>query len=73
MAFVASSSQSHFNLVEFARRTYSTLLAAHQRQAVYRTTKHELMALSDSNLSDLGIVRGDINRVALEAAIGSAH
>lgn len=37
---------------------------------VYRDTMGELNALSDRDLSDLGLTRGDVHRVAVEAAYG---
>lgn len=38
------------------------------RRRVYRQTVRELSALSDRTLSDLGVGRGDIRAVALEAS-----
>lgn len=37
----------------------------------YRRTVHELSALTDRDLSDLGIGRSEIRRVAIEAAYGA--
>ena len=39
-----------------------------QRRKVYRTTFNELQNLSNRELSDLGIGRSEIRRIALEAA-----
>ena len=36
----------------------------------YRQTMNELGLLSDRDLSDLGLTRGDVHRVAVEAAYG---
>ena len=41
------------------------------RRKVYRATYYELSMLTDRDLSDLGIPRSDIRRLALEAAYGS--
>ena len=38
------------------------------RRRLYTRTLHELSALSDRDLSDLGMSRADIGRVAREAA-----
>lgn len=40
------------------------------RYQVYRETMGELTNLSDRDLADLGIARGDIHRLAVEAAYG---
>ncbi|MDC3290575.1 DUF1127 domain-containing protein [bacterium] len=44
------------------------LTEAMQRRRVYRTTMNELSALSDRDLSDLGVSRASIRRLALDAA-----
>ena len=44
------------------------LTEAMQRRRVYRTTVNELSALSDRDLSDLGVSRASIRRLALDAA-----
>jgi uncharacterized protein YjiS (DUF1127 family) len=41
-----------------------------QRRAVYNRTVRDLLALSDRDLSDLGINRTQINQIAREAAYG---
>ena len=41
------------------------------KSKVYRATYYELSMLTDRDLSDLGIPRSDIRRLALEAAYGS--
>lgn len=41
------------------------------KRGVYNTTRRELSALSDRDLTDLGIARCDINRLAREAAYGN--
>ncbi|AUH35391.1 hypothetical protein CUV01_11325 [Paracoccus tegillarcae] len=42
------------------------------RNAVYRQTIRELNSLTERDLSDLGIHRSMIRRIALEAAYGTA-
>ena len=44
------------------------LTEAMQRRRVYRTTVNELSALSDRDLSDLGISRASIRRLAQDAS-----
>ena len=44
------------------------LTEAMQRRRVYRTTVNELSALSDRDLSDLGVSRASIRRLELDAA-----
>jgi uncharacterized protein YjiS (DUF1127 family) len=44
------------------------LTEAMQRRRVYRTSVNELSALSDRDLSDLGVSRASIRRLALDAA-----
>jgi uncharacterized protein YjiS (DUF1127 family) len=45
----------------------SHFLAAVQRWRLYRTTVSELNQLSDRDLADLGISRGDIRSIARDA------
>lgn len=47
-----------------------SLRAAHARRETYRNTAFELGRLSNRNLKDLGITRGDIKRIAIEASHG---
>lgn len=59
--------------VSFADRlsaTFSVLRTAMQRRRVYAQTVNELKALSDRDLSDLGIHRSMIRVIAREAAYG---
>ncbi len=50
-----------------------TLARKHAERRAFRATRRELMALTDRNLDDLGLVRSDIDRAALEATISSAR
>jgi uncharacterized protein YjiS (DUF1127 family) len=59
--------------VSFADRlsaTLSVLRTAMQRRRVFAQTVNELKALSDRDLSDLGIHRSMIRVIAREAAYG---
>ncbi len=68
-------SNSGLDVVFDAGRTFFHQKRDHLRRAqakrrVYRTTYQELWALSDRDLSDLGIPRSNIKKLALEAAYG---
>jgi len=45
-----------------------TLRQGLHRRAVFRSTYCELSALSDRDLADIGVARGEIARLALDAA-----
>jgi uncharacterized protein YjiS (DUF1127 family) len=51
-----------------SRNTTNTLYGRFRRWRRYRETVRELQGLSGRELSDLGISRGDIGRLAREAA-----
>jgi len=44
------------------KRAYIAMIRSQQRRAL----QHTLMALSDRDLADIGITRGDIPRIVLE-------
>ena len=46
----------------------TSLSAAQKRRTVYRRTFNELASLNDRELSDLGIARANISKIAKEAA-----
>lgn len=48
----------------------STIRSWIARRAVYRQTYRELSSMSDRELYDLGITRGDIEGLAYEATYG---
>ena len=52
------------------RDRLSAIRAAWSQWRVYRRTLDELSELSDRELSDLGVARGSIRAIALEAAYG---
>lgn len=73
MAFVSTSthrSTAASGLVARIVDTAATLSVAYDRWRVYRRTQAELNALSTRELSDLGINRSMITRLAYEAAYG---
>lgn len=68
-------SNSGLDVVFEAGRTYfhqklKRLRKAQAKRRVYRVTIHELSVLSDRAICDLGIPRGNIKRLAKEAAYG---
>ncbi len=64
----APVTQSAFG-VRAGFKTVSKILAAKRhKMQVFATTYHELTALSDRDLRDIGISRSDINRLARQAA-----
>ena len=54
----------------FFNQKRTQIQTALAKRKVYHATHSELSALSDRDLQDLGILRGDINRLAREAAYG---
>lgn len=52
----------------FLRSILERITAKRARKKVYRETLNELRALSDRDLSDLGLSRANIHSVAWEAA-----
>lgn len=68
-------SNSGLDVVFDAGRTFfhqklHDMRKAQARRKVFHATYHELSALSDRDLSDLGIPRSNIKRLAMEAAYG---
>ncbi len=73
MAYTATSTSTGFNVIGAFQNLAHRIAAARHRRTVFNATRRELMALSNRSLDDLGVTRAEIDRVALEAAIGSAH
>ncbi len=74
MALTRSS--SGLDVVFEACRTFfnqrlDTMRKAQDKRRVYRATCYELSVLSDRDLTDLGIPRSNIKKLALEAVYGS--
>ena len=68
MAFTADSSFAKPAAIGGIFAALNKLTEAMQRRRVYRTTVNELSALSDRDLSDLGVSRASIRRLAMDAA-----
>ncbi len=68
-------SNSRLDVVFEAGRTFfhqklDTMRKAQSKRRIYRATYYELSVLSDRDLTDLGIPRSNIKKLALEAAYG---
>ncbi len=70
MAYVNSSREGAAGPVQRAGKFVAGLRLSLTRRRVFRQTIRELQALSNRELSDLGIDRSMITRVSSEAAYG---
>lgn len=70
MAYVNSIRAAEAGLADRIAVFFKGLQEARQRRRVYRQTVAELSALTSRELSDLGINRTMISRIAYEAAYG---
>ena len=70
MAYVVSTRRSGISLADLLANVTVNVKAALARRAIYTRTLAELNALSDRDLSDLGISRYQIGDLAREAAYG---
>lgn len=60
----------HFNLHDMVAHLVAVVEEKRARHAVYRQTLAELEAMSDRDLSDIGIARVSIRDIARQAANG---
>lgn len=70
MAYVNSSRAVHVTLADRIAALFTVAREAGARRALYTQTLRELNALTDRELMDLGLVRGNITSIAREAAYG---
>jgi uncharacterized protein YjiS (DUF1127 family) len=68
MAYATDTRSFGASLGERITGLKASLADRYAKYKVYRATMAELAALSDRDLSDLGISRGMINAIATEAA-----
>lgn len=68
MAFASTTHTAGFGLVDRVAASAQALRHRVESYKVYRSTFNELNALSNRDLTDLGLSRSMIKRVALEAA-----
>jgi uncharacterized protein YjiS (DUF1127 family) len=70
MAYANTSRVAGFGLAERFNTFRAELADRRAKLNVYRTTVAELATMSDRDLADIGIARGMIEAIALEAAYG---
>lgn len=70
MAYATSSRAVGVTLMDRLSSLVTELRAANARRALYSQTLRELNALSDRDLTDLGLSRSNVVEVALQAAYG---
>jgi uncharacterized protein YjiS (DUF1127 family) len=70
MAYMNTSTAASLGLMDRAAAVMKSIKEAIHRRRVYNQTVSELRALSTRDLTDLGISRSMITRIALEAAYG---
>ncbi len=70
MAYANTTRVAGFGLVERFNTFRAELADRSAKLSVYRQTVSELAAMSDRDLADIGIARGMIEAIALEAAYG---
>ncbi|MEM7441078.1 MAG: DUF1127 domain-containing protein [Pseudomonadota bacterium] len=68
MATLTTNSTARFGTFAVIANAVSKFTTEVQRRRVQRTTRLELSRLSNRELDDLGISRGDINRIAFQAS-----
>lgn len=70
MANVDHISTGGFSVIETVRRAFAPIVESYSQYRVFKSTYDELSNLTTKELSDIGIGRGDITRVAYDAAYG---
>ena len=68
MAYANSLPLRPFSLFEAIRAAFAIDPQVARRNSAYRQVRNELNALSDGDLADIGICRGQIEDIAAEAA-----
>ncbi|SMX46700.1 DUF1127 domain-containing protein [Actibacterium lipolyticum] len=68
MALASDIRNVETGLAHAVRNVIDTVRVARARRAAFNTTFRELSALTDRDLADLGIHRGEITRIAREEA-----
>jgi len=71
MAYVNATRSSQISLIQRVLSSTANITAVLRQRQVYLSTLRELNALSDRDLSDLGLHRAMLGDVAFEAAYGS--
>lgn len=68
MSYAPTVAQRPFSLFEAIRNAFSIDPVEARRNKVYRKVRNELQSLSDRDLADIGLCRGQIEDIAAEAA-----
>jgi uncharacterized protein YjiS (DUF1127 family) len=68
MTIVDGLQRFEANLVRNLRASFEDLRRAQKQRQTARRTFNELNALTERELADMGISRGDLSRIAREAA-----
>lgn len=71
MAFFADTHAAQNTFGARVSAWWAGVKQENQRRRLMRTTYNELAVLSDRELSDLGLSRSDLGRIAREAAYGA--
>jgi len=71
MAYLNTTSAAGNGFAAAAASFYNGLATRYAQHRLYRETYNGLRALSDRDLSDLGLHRSQLKRIALEAAQGT--
>lgn len=71
MAYANATRTGEWGIVASFSGFVARISDARRRYSVYRQTLSELNALSDRDLTDLGIARSSIGSIAIEAAYGN--
>lgn len=69
MALATDYISAKAGIAERSRDYFAELFAKMQQQHMYRQTVNSLNGLSDRQLTDLGLKRSEIRRIAHQAAI----
>lgn len=70
MAYVANTQTANAGIVDRIAAFFKTAAERNVQYRIFRQTVNELSALSTRDLADLGIHRGNIKSIAMEAAYG---
>lgn len=70
MAFITDTRTGGFTISQRFAALRENFAAARAQRKIYTTTIHELEALSNRDLNDLGLSRSMIKGIAMEAAYG---
>jgi uncharacterized protein YjiS (DUF1127 family) len=67
MAFITENRTATVTLADRAVALFAQISEAHAQRKLYNTTYSELQSLTNRELTDLGIHRSMIKRIAMEA------